>query len=112
MRGRDDERSGPGVAYWVTTMVARMVLGIFAMLIVNAFSRYREFRADAGGASLAGRDKMIGALRRLNRSEESHLPEAVAAFGITPRGSKWGAWFSSHPPIAERIARLQATPAQ
>jgi heat shock protein HtpX len=111
-RGRDDERSGPGVAYWVTTMVARMVLGIFAMLIVNAFSRYREFRADEGGASLAGRDKMISALRRLSRSDESHLPEAVAAFGITPRGSNWGALFSSHPPIAERIARLQGSPAR
>ncbi len=110
-RGRDDERSGPGVAYWVTTIAARMVLGIFAMLIVNAFSRYREFRADEGGASLAGRDKMIGALRRLGRSEESNLPDSVAAFGITPRGSKWGALFSSHPPIADRIARLQAAPA-
>ncbi|RYZ06794.1 MAG: protease HtpX [Myxococcales bacterium] len=111
LRGRDDERSGPGIGYWITTMVARMVLGIFAMLIVNAFSRYREFRADEGGASLAGRDKMISALRRLSRSDESHLPEAVAAFGITPRGSNWGALFSSHPPIAERIARLQAAPA-
>jgi heat shock protein HtpX len=108
MRGRDDERGGPGVGYWVTTMLARVVLGIFALLIVNWFSRYREFRADEGGASLAGRDKMVSALRRLGRSEESHLPEAVAAFGITPRGSRWGALFSSHPPIAERIARLQA----
>lgn len=108
LRGRDDARGGPGIAYWVTTMLARVVLGIFALLIVNWFSRYREFRADEGGASLAGRDKMVAALRRLGRSDESHLPEAVAAFGITPRGSTWGAWFSSHPPIAERIARLQA----
>jgi heat shock protein HtpX len=108
MRGRDDERSGPGVGYWVTTMVARMVLGIFAAVIVAWFSRRREFRADQGGASLAGRDNMVNALRRLNRSEESHLPEAVAAFGITPRPSRFGGLFRSHPPIEERIARLQA----
>jgi len=105
---REGDRGGHGVGYWATTMIARLVLGIFAMLIVNWFSRYREFRADQGGAKIAGRDKMISALRRLGRSEESHLPDAVAAFGITPRGSAWATWFSSHPPLAERIARLQA----
>ena len=88
-------------------MVARMVLGLFAAVIVAWFSRRREFRADEGGASLAGRDNMVNALRRLNRSEESHLPDAVAAFGITPRRSRFGGLFSSHPPIEERIARLQ-----
>ena len=108
LRGRDDERGGPGVGYWLTSIVARLVLGLFAALIVNWFSRRREFRADEGGASLAGRDNMVSALRRLNRSEESHLPDAVAAFGITPRGSSFGALFRSHPPIEERIARLQA----
>ena len=107
MRGRDDERSGPGLGYWVTTMLARVVLGIFAAVIVAWFSRRREFRADEGGASLAGRDNMVNALRRLDRSEGSHLPEAVAAFGITPRPSGLGNLFRSHPPIAERIARLQ-----
>lgn len=108
MRGRDDERSGPGIAYWVTSIGARLVLGLFAALIVSWFSRRREFRADEGGASLAGRDNMINALRRLSRSEESHLPDAVAAFGITPRGASFGALFRSHPPIEERIARLQS----
>lgn len=108
MRGRDDERSGPGVGYWITTLVARAVLGMFAALIVMWFSRRREFRADEGGASLAGRDNMVSALRRLGGSEDSRLPEAVAAFGITPRHSRFGALFSSHPPLSERIARLQA----
>jgi heat shock protein HtpX len=107
MRGRDDERSGPGMGYWVTTMLARMVLGLFAAMIVAWFSRRREFRADEGGASLAGRHNMAGALRRLSRSEESHLPDAVAAFGITPRASGLGNLFRSHPPIEERIARLE-----
>jgi len=106
LRGRDD-RGGPGWGYWVTTLVARAVLGIFAAIIVAWFSRRREFRADEGGASLAGKHAMISALRRLDRSEESHLPEAVAAFGITPRPSRFGLLFSSHPPIAERIAALQ-----
>ena len=107
LRGRDDERGGPGVGYWLTSIVARMVLGLFAAVIVAWFSRRREFRADEGGASLAGRDNMVRALRRLGRSEESHLPDAVAAFGITPRASRFGALFSSHPPIEERIQRLQ-----
>jgi heat shock protein HtpX len=106
LRGRDD-RGGVGAGYWVTTILARIVLGMFAYLIVAWFSRRREFRADEGGASLAGRDAMVGALRRLSRSDASHLPDAVAAFGITPRASRFGALFSSHPPIAERIARLQ-----
>jgi heat shock protein HtpX len=106
MRGRDD-RGGPGWGYWVTTIVARMVLGLFAALIVMWFSRRREFRADQGGASLAGRDNMVSALRRLAGSDTSHLPEAVAAFGITPRPSRFGGLFRSHPPIEERIAALQ-----
>jgi heat shock protein HtpX len=106
-RGRDDN-SGPGMAYWVTTIGARIVFGMFAILIVSWFSRRREFRADQGGASLAGRDNMVSALRRLARSQESHLPDAVAAFGITPRPSRFGALFRSHPPLEERILRLQA----
>lgn len=106
-RGRDDQ-SGPGMAYWVTTIGARIVFGMFAILIVSWFSRRREFRADEGGASLAGRDNMVNALRRLSRSEHSQLPDAVAAFGITPRPSRFGALFRSHPPLEERISRLQA----
>ena len=85
--------------------------GVFALVIVQWFSRRREFRADEGGASLSERDNMVSALRRLARSDESHLPDAVAAFGITPRSSRFGALFSSHPPIEERIARLQQAPA-
>jgi heat shock protein HtpX len=109
---RDEEDRGPGMGYWVATFAAEMVLGILAMLIVQWFSRRREFRADEGGASLAGRSSMINALRRLSGSQESNLPESVAAFGITPRRSGGLlALFSSHPPIEERIARLQGQPA-
>jgi heat shock protein HtpX len=108
LRGRNDQRGGPGVGYWVTSIVARLVLGLFASLIVMWFSRRREFRADQGGGSLSGRDNMVSALRRLGRSEESHLPDAVAAFGITPRQSRFGGLFRSHPPIEERIRALQA----
>jgi heat shock protein HtpX len=104
---REGENRGPGVAYWVATIVAEIGLGLLAMLIVQWFSRRREFRADEGGATLAGRHNMISALRRLGGSEESHLPESMAAFGITPRRSGLLALFSSHPPLEERIARLQ-----
>ncbi len=105
LRGRDDDRRGGGIGYFVSTMLAQVVLGVFATLIIAAFSRYREFRADRGGAELAGREKMIAALRRLGTEEESRLPEAVAAFGIN--GAGVSAWFRSHPPIAERIAALR-----
>jgi heat shock protein HtpX len=111
LRGRDDEReSGPGIAYWVATFAAEIVLGLFAMIIVQWFSRRREFRADEGGASLAGRSNMVSALRRLSGAEGSNLPDSMAAFGITPKRSGLLALLSSHPPIEERIARLQATP--
>jgi len=108
LRGRNDQRGGPGVGYWITSIVARLVLGLFASLIVMWFSRRREFRADQGDGSLSGRDNMVSALRRLGRSEESHLPDAVAAFGITPRPSRFGGLFRSHPPIEERIRALQS----
>ncbi len=109
LRSRDEEESsGPGMGYWVATIAAEILLGLLAMLIVQWFSRRREYRADEGGASLAGRDKMISALRRLGQGEGSNLPESMAAFGITPRRSGLMALFSSHPPIEERIARLQA----
>ncbi len=111
LRSRDEEESrGPGIGYWVATIVAEIALGILAMIIVQWFSRRREFRADEGGASLAGRDKMVAALRRLSGNEGSNLPESMAAFGISPRQSGLMALFSSHPPIEERIARLQETP--
>jgi heat shock protein HtpX len=108
LRSRDDEESrGPGIGYWVATFFAEIVLGILAMLVVQWFSRRREFRADEGGASLAGRDKMIRALRRLSQGEGSNLPDSMAAFGISPKRTGMLALFSSHPPIEERIARLE-----
>ena len=108
LRGRDDRDRGPGMGYWIATIGAQMVLGFLAMLIVQWFSRRREFRADAGGASLAGRDGMINALRRLGHNEASNMPESMAAFGISPRKDGVMRWLSSHPPIEERIAALQA----
>lgn len=106
LRGRDDERRGGGMGYFVSTMVAQLVLGFLAMLIIAAFGRWREFRADRGGANLAGREKMIAALRRLGNQEESLLPKSMAAFGING-GGVFGL-LRSHPPIAERIQALQA----
>jgi len=101
---------GPGMGYWITVMVLQVVLGILASMIAMWFSRQREFRADHGGATLAGRQKMIRALRRLaGNSEPSTLPEQVEAFGISGRmadGLK--RLFMSHPPIPERIAALEA----
>ena len=107
LRGRDDDRRGGGIGYFIATMVAQVVLGLLATLIIAAFSRWREFRADRGGADLAGRAKMIAALRRLGAQEESQLPPAMAAFGIN---GGVGGLFRSHPPIATRIAALQAAP--
>ncbi len=101
---------GPGMGYWITVMVLQVVLGILASMIAMWFSRQREFRADHGGATLAGRQKMIRALRRLaGNPEPSTLPEQVEAFGISGRmadGLK--RLFMSHPPIPERIAALEA----
>ena len=100
---------GHGPAYWVTTIVAELLLAIVASMIVMWFSRYREFRADAGGARLAGRDKMIGALERLRRAHEpSQLPNQMAAFGINGGlGQGLRRLFMSHPPLEERISALQ-----
>ena len=96
-----------GIGYFVTTMVAEMVLGILATMIVLWFSRQREFRADAGGAKLAGREKMIAALQRLmSVHEESTLPTQMKAFGIRGGGSL-GKLFMSHPPLEERIEALR-----
>jgi heat shock protein HtpX len=108
LRGRDDRERGGGIGYFVATFASQIVLGFLAMLVVQWFSRRREFRADAGGASLSGRDSMISALRRLSHNDESHLPQSMAAFGISPRRSGVLAWLSSHPPIEARIAALQS----
>jgi heat shock protein HtpX len=91
-------------------MVAQTVLGFLATMIVMWFSRQREFRADAGGAGLAGRGKMIAALQALQRvAEPSHLPDRLQAFGINGGfGADLKKLFMSHPPLAERIAALQA----
>ncbi len=106
LRGRDDERrSGGGFGYFIAVMVSQVLLGMLASLVVFWFSRQREYRADAGGAALAGRDNMIHALQRLQGESESELPKAMAAFGI--RSGAMGL-FSSHPPIEERIARLRS----
>ena len=102
---------GLGIGYFVTTVAAEIVLGILASAIVMWFSRWREFRADAAGAELAGRTKMIAALERLKRSQEipNTMPDSLVAFGIT-RGLSPGfrALFASHPPLTARIARLRS----
>src|SRR5688572_2520320 len=100
---------GHGPAFWVTTIVAELVLGLFATMIVMWFSRQREFRADIGGAHLAGRSQMIGALERLRERQGAPLPEQLAAFGISAsRGRNLMKFFMSHPPLEERIAALRA----
>jgi heat shock protein HtpX len=102
--------NGHGPAFWVTTIIAEIVLGVLASIIVMWFSRQREFRADAGGASLAGRHKMIAALRRLQlTTQQAHLPDQLSAFGISGNiGSGLTRLFMSHPPLDERIAALEA----
>jgi len=105
---RDGESSG-GIGYFVTVFVLEMVFGLFASMIAMWFSRHREFRADAGGARLAGRDKMIAALERLAMTYgESTLPKQVQAFGISGGvGQGLARLFMSHPPLAERIQALR-----
>ena len=100
---------GNGPAFWITSIIAELVLGILASIIVMWFSRRREFRADAGGASLAGRGKMIAALQRLKLAHEApQLPAQMRAFGIS--GGQVGGLarlFMSHPPLDERIEALR-----
>ncbi len=104
-----DRRSG-GLAYGLVVMLAQFVLGIGASLVVAWFSRYREFRADAGGASLTSPHAMASALNALRRVEErADLPESMTAFGI--HGGGIARLFASHPPLEERIARLTGGPA-
>jgi heat shock protein HtpX len=106
LRKGDSEHSGPGMGYMVTTIVLDIVLGFLAGIIVAWFSRQREFRADAGAAQLMGRKQpMINALARLGGLTPGELPKSVAAMGIT---GGLGKLFSTHPPIEDRIAALQA----
>jgi heat shock protein HtpX len=95
---------GHGPAFWIVSLAAQFILGILASMIVAWFSRYREFRADAGGADLAGRQKMINALKRLQQGHTESLPDEMAAFGIA--GGKMAELFASHPPLEKRIQAL------
>ena len=100
---------GHGPAFWITAIIAELVLGILASIIVMWFSRQREFRADAGSAQLEGREKMIAALEKLKASvNQPHFPDQLAAFGISGvRGEGIKRLFMSHPPLDERIAALK-----
>jgi len=103
-----NESDAPGIGYFVTTIVLDIALGFLAAIIVAWFSRRREFRADAGAVALLGSNRpMINALARLGGMEPGHLPQAVQTMGISGRGGVM-ALFSSHPPIEQRIAALQA----
>jgi len=108
LRKNDEEHAGPGIGYMVTVVICEIVFGILASIIVAWFSRRREFRADRGAARIMGRPQpMVAALRRLGGLAEGELPKNMSAFGISGGGSMM-ALFSSHPPIEERIAALQA----
>ncbi len=101
---------GHGPAFWVTTIVAEIVFGLLATIIVMHFSRQREFRADSGGARLAGREHMIGALQRLMQRQPGPLPDKMAAFGISGgKAAGLKKLFMTHPPLEERIAALKAS---
>jgi heat shock protein HtpX len=107
-------RDTPGLGYYAIVFALDMVFGLFASMIAMWFSRYREFRADVGGARLAGRDKMVGALERLSLTYgESTLPKQVAAFGISGGVAHGlGRLLRSHPPLADRIQALRNMPVE
>jgi heat shock protein HtpX len=106
LRRGDNRSTGPGIGYYITTIVLDIVLGFAAAIVVAWFSRQREFRADAGAAQLMGRKQpMMNALARLGGLQTAELPKSMAALGIA---GSIGQLFSTHPPIEERIARLQA----
>ncbi|MDD9854843.1 MAG: protease HtpX, partial [Gammaproteobacteria bacterium] len=102
-------RHGHGPAFWLTAIIAEIILAVLASIIVMWFSRRREFRADAGGAELAGRANMVAALKRLQASTgQPHLPDQLAAFGISGGiGGGVKKLFMSHPPLDQRIRALQ-----
>ncbi|WP_313706007.1 protease HtpX [Massilia sp.] len=107
LRGNDDR--GPGIGYMVTVFVCEILFGLVASIIVAWFSRQREFRADAGSAKLLGSTvPMQHALARLGGLQPGALPSSMSASGISGSGGGWGALFSTHPPMEERIAALQA----
>jgi heat shock protein HtpX len=103
---KNEGRNGIGIGAFVAEIAAQLVLGVLASIIVMWFSRQREFRADAGGARLGGKGKMIAALERLKIDhEQAALPEKIAAFGISG-GRAFARIFMTHPPLDERIAAL------
>jgi heat shock protein HtpX len=106
---KNDGRNGPGIGAYVAEIAAQIVLGILASIVVMWFSRQREFRADAGGASLAGRQKMINALERLkvNHEQQAAMPQNMTAMAISSQGG-FSRLFMTHPPLDERIEALRA----
>jgi heat shock protein HtpX len=107
-----NDREESGIGFFLTTLVAQFVLGIFASMIVSGYSRRREFRADRGGADLAGTASMIDALQALKRSQGNPMPPQMQAFGInTGKAAGFMRLFMSHPPLDERIAALQSSAA-
>jgi len=104
---KDEESSGPGIGYWISSIVFEILFGVLASIVVLYFSRQREYRADAGAAALMGdRRPMINALRALGNLQAGQLPKEMAASGIAGGGMM--ALFSSHPPLESRIAALQS----
>jgi len=107
LRKNDEESSGPGIGYWISSIVFEILFGVLASIVVLYFSRKREYRADAGAAALMGdRRPMIDALRALGNLQAGQLPKEMAASGIAGGGMM--ALFSSHPPLESRIAALQS----
>ncbi len=111
----NNESDAPGLAYYVTSLIGDLILGLLANIILMAFSRYREFRADAAGAQLAGSGAMIAALHRLRQEQEmpDPMPQGLHALCITEgshEGMSLAALLASHPPLEERIRALQALP--
>ncbi len=102
---RSEREHGPG--YFITVMALQILFGVLASVIVMWFSRQREFRADAGGARLAGRNSMISALERLKAGADAPLPDQLGAFGISGGGKSFSRLFMTHPPLDERISRLR-----
>ena len=101
---------GHGPAFWITSIIAEIVLGILASIIVRWFSRQREYRADAGAAYLVGSDKMVAALQRLAKMSTTPLPDQMQAMGIAGDKMTLSGLFMTHPPIEKRIAALKQQP--
>ena len=109
LRRNDGESSGPGIGYMVTSLICEVVFGVLASIVVAWFSRQREFRADAGAASLMGSAvPMQNALRRLGNLHTEPLPQNMAASGMAGGKGGFMALFATHPPLEERIAALEA----